>query len=225
MKAKAIWPYTNFYGENIDISNIHEKTNFNPSIPMEHFLYCEINHYFHKINELQKFLCECKYKADKDKYECEDFWMTPNEFECEKEGDCEDFALYTWRQLLHMGYDARFIVGFVSGNKGHAWCSAVIKNKTYFIEPLMAKLPVLPLFFFNNYQSVVSVGVRNYRLVYYYHKAPPKYVKRIYFALSIAMFTLKVIGIFIFVLFAILPALVRKKIKEVIYRYKIRYCI
>jgi hypothetical protein len=37
--------------------------------------------------------------------------MPPEDFEKSRKGDCDDFAMYAWRQLLKMGYNARFVGG------------------------------------------------------------------------------------------------------------------
>jgi predicted transglutaminase-like cysteine proteinase len=51
-----------------------------------------------------------------------DYWQPPERFEESKKGDCEDFALWAWRQVLHRKYHARFALGSASRHgDGHAW--------------------------------------------------------------------------------------------------------
>jgi predicted transglutaminase-like cysteine proteinase len=71
---------------------------------------------------VRSFLASCQYISDREQFGKDDYWQPPDEFEKRKKGDCEDFALWTWRQLLNLGYDARFVVGS-SGRygDGHAW--------------------------------------------------------------------------------------------------------
>jgi hypothetical protein len=42
-----------------------------------------------------------------------DYWQPPEDFEKRKKGDCEDFALWTWRQLLDMGYGAPLVAEYL----------------------------------------------------------------------------------------------------------------
>ena len=63
------------------------------------------------VREVREFLVTCEYVSDKELFGKEEYWQPPEEFEKRKKGDCEDFALWTWRQLLNMGYDSRFVGG------------------------------------------------------------------------------------------------------------------
>ena len=59
------------------------------------------------LEDLRGFLRKCRYVSDEEQFGLADFWMPPEEFERSRKGDCEDFALYAWRQLLSLGYSAR----------------------------------------------------------------------------------------------------------------------
>ncbi len=103
------------------------------------------------LEELRSFLKKCRYVSDQKQFDKDDFWMPPAAFERSRQGDCEDFALYAWRQLLEMGYESRFVAGY-SGRygSGHAWVTAEIDGKRYVVEPLarfMHKVPRLWLMF------------------------------------------------------------------------------
>ena len=54
-------------------------------------------------------------------------------------GDCEDFALWAWRKLIELGYDADFVAGYcvkddeVDGR--HAWVMLRSEGVEYLFEP------------------------------------------------------------------------------------------
>jgi len=88
------------------------------------------------LEELRKFFLTCKPVSDMEQFGEKDFWMPPDEFERAKRGDCEDFALYAWRQLMNMGYKTRFAIGTVGyARTGHAWVTFQKDDKTFLLEP------------------------------------------------------------------------------------------
>jgi hypothetical protein len=53
--------------------------------------------------------------------------------------DCEDFALWTWRQLMQLGYSSRFVCGYGGRyGAGHAWVTCERDGRTFIIEALAA---------------------------------------------------------------------------------------
>jgi hypothetical protein len=124
------------------------------------------------LAEVRCFLITCRYVSDQAQFGKRDYWMPPQEFEQRKKGDCDDFALWTWRQLLAMGYDARFVVGH-SGRygSGHAWVTYTENGRTFLVEALAAwvtaKLPRLSTV---RYQPGISVTWDGKRLHYYEHE-------------------------------------------------------
>jgi len=93
------------------------------------------------LRDLQQFLAGCEYVSDKDLFDKDDYWQPPEEFERRRKGDCEDFALWTWRQMLQMGYDARFIGGSCGRyGEGHAWVEYFQDGKCFLVEPLFRKI-------------------------------------------------------------------------------------
>ena len=93
------------------------------------------------MEDLRRFLCRCRYVSDQEQFGRRDYWQPPEEFEETKRGDCDDFALWTWRQLLHMGYRCRFVVGTVGRyRRGHAWVTFERDGKWYLLEPTMAQV-------------------------------------------------------------------------------------
>jgi predicted transglutaminase-like cysteine proteinase len=67
--------------------------------------------FFRNPHDIRKFLKECQYVYDIEQFEKKDYWLPPEEFEKTKKGDCEDFSLWTWRQLMNLGYKCRFVGG------------------------------------------------------------------------------------------------------------------
>ena len=87
------------------------------------------------MRDIRKFLATCRIVSAQDlfgKY----YWRPPEEFERLKKGGCVDVSLWTWRQLLALGYDARFVGGF-SGRygDGHAWVEYFSDGKCFLVEP------------------------------------------------------------------------------------------
>jgi hypothetical protein len=126
------------------------------------------------IREIRRFLENCKYVSDKEQFHRRDYWMPPGEFEKTKKGDCDDFALWTWRQFLAMGYKARYVVGSAGRyGEGHAWVTYEKDGKHFIIEALSSffgeKLPRLS---FVRYSPSGSVEWDGQRLKYYIHQKP-----------------------------------------------------
>jgi hypothetical protein len=88
------------------------------------------------LEDLQSFLRKCRPVSDEDQFGVPEYWMPPDEFERARKGDCEDFSLYAWRQLLALGYSARFVGGKVGRySEGHAWVTFEENGKTFLLEP------------------------------------------------------------------------------------------
>lgn len=112
-----------------------------PTFPMGRYVSQPLTIQCNTMGELRSFLVGCKYVSDKELFGKEEYWQPPEEFENRRKGDCEDFALWTWRQLLGMGYDARFIGGSSGGyGAGHAWVEYVQEGKWYLLEPQRARV-------------------------------------------------------------------------------------
>jgi transglutaminase-like cysteine proteinase BTLCP len=88
------------------------------------------------LEDLRKFLTNCRTVSDKEQFGKDDYWMPPEEFERSRKGDCDDFAMYAWRQLLEMGYKPRFVAGTVAySREGHAWVTFEKDGKHFLLEP------------------------------------------------------------------------------------------
>jgi hypothetical protein len=80
------------------------------------------------IDALCTWLAGCVYVRDPDLFRTRDFWQHPSTFEHIRQGDCEDHALWAWRKLVELGYEAQFIVGrwLTGAGRGHGWHSWIV---------------------------------------------------------------------------------------------------
>ena len=121
---------------------------FPSTFPIGRFLSQSLTVECKNLEDLRNFLRKCRYVSDEEQFGRRDFWMPPEEFERSRKGDCEDFALYAWRQLLSLGYSARFVGGRHGRyGEGHAWVTFENDGKTFLMEPqacsLRTRLPRL----------------------------------------------------------------------------------
>jgi Bacterial transglutaminase-like cysteine proteinase BTLCP len=124
------------------------------------------------IDDVREFLRTCRAVSDKELFGKEEYWQPPEEFEKRKAGDCEDFSLWTWRQLLMLGLDARVVFGRHGRyGIGHAWAMFFENGKCFLVEPqarsLGRRLPRLSTL---QYHPKFSVGWDGKTLRYYVHK-------------------------------------------------------
>ena len=139
------------------------------------------------IADIRKFLCTCKYVPDEVQFGKKDYWQPPDEFEKNKRGDCDCFALWTWREFLALGFDARFVLGR-SGRygEGHAWVQFAKDGKHFLVDPTWARAGnTMPRLSTLRYQPRFSVAWDGNRLSYYSHEANrtiPPVLKLISFA-------------------------------------------
>jgi len=144
---------------------------FSPTFPMGRYVIHPLSVQCSDLDDLQHFLKQCRYVSDIKQFDKIDYWMPPDDFEEKKKGDCEDFALWTWRQLMAMGYDSRFVLGR-SGRYGygHAWVTFTEDGRTFLVEPALSwlskKLPRLKTL---RYKPDLSVSWKDDRLRYYEH--------------------------------------------------------
>jgi predicted transglutaminase-like cysteine proteinase len=81
----------------------HRRKGAHPTFPMGRYISQPLTVKCTTMHEVRKFLDGCKYVSDEELFGKRDYWQPSEEFEKRKKGDCEDFALWTWRQLLEMG--------------------------------------------------------------------------------------------------------------------------
>jgi hypothetical protein len=123
------------------------------------------------IEEIHKFLCTCRYVSDQEQFGVKDHWMAPEDFERVRKGDCDDHALWTWRQLVDLGYNARYVVGW-SGRygAGHAWVTYERDGDLFVVEPLAARAGrTFPRLSVLRYKPSISVEVCGKCVRFYEH--------------------------------------------------------
>ena len=92
------------------------------------------------FDDIRRFLSTCEYVSDPVQFGRADYWLPPEEFERRRRGDCEDFALWTWRQVMALGYSARFVCGHAGRyGGGHAWVTFERDGRTFIVEGLAAR--------------------------------------------------------------------------------------
>jgi len=90
------------------------------------------------------WLSECEYSSD---LVFQEFWQHPRTFEEFRRGNCKDFALWAWRKVVELGYDAELVVGCCRRRTGddssrpavrpgrHAWVVFRQEGVAYVLEP------------------------------------------------------------------------------------------
>lgn len=92
-----------------------------------------------ELDDMLAWLGTCEYTTDHEAYQVTDFWQHPRTFELMRRGDCEDFALWAWRKLVELGYEAHFVVGYAmtgpEAGRRHAWVQFRDGDVEYLLEP------------------------------------------------------------------------------------------
>jgi hypothetical protein len=145
---------------------------FHGTFPMGRYISQPLEKQCKDFKELRQFLRDCKYISDKEQFNKEDYWIPPEEFEITKKGDCDDFALWTWRQLLGMGFNVRYVIGCAGKyGEGHAWVTMKKDGKQFIVEPLASPIGCkLPRLSFSRYEPTGSVSWDGKQLHYYIHE-------------------------------------------------------
>jgi len=121
------------------------------------------------LDEVQAFLRRCRYVSDREQFGVPEYWLHPRFFERLRKGDCEDFALWTWRQLLAMGLDARLVLGRY-GRTGHVWVTFSDSQAHYLFEPTARRRTKLSRLEILEYHPEQSVLLRDGELVWHDHE-------------------------------------------------------
>jgi len=116
---------------------------------------------------------------DEEQFGKRDYWQAPEEFEKTRRGDCDCdcFALWTWRQFLNLGYEARFVAG-KSGRygQGNAWVQFSKEGKCFLVEPTIARIGcTLPRLNTLQYQPKFSVAFDGNSISFYQHEQRKSY--------------------------------------------------
>ena len=125
------------------------------------------------VEAVQAWLLGCAYVRDGELFGEADVWQHPRAFERLRRGDCEDFALWTWRRLVELGYEAELVAGYGGPDAPapgcHAWVlykdagtlhlfDAVVRDRQQMARPLADVC--------HHYVPEVAVDARFRRYVY-----------------------------------------------------------
>ena len=149
----------------------HKRNRFPSSFPIGQYLSQRLETNCRTLEDLRMFFRKCRYVSDLQQFGRQDFWMLPEEFERTKMGDCEDFAMYAWRQIMSIGHPARFVLGRCGRyGEGHAWVTFQSGGKTFLLEPLAAfNGPHLPRLRTLSYKPYLSVAWDGNKAHFYKH--------------------------------------------------------
>lgn len=145
---------------------------FHPTYPMKRFLTHPLEVKCASLEEIRDFLDKCRYVSDRKQFNKADYWFPPEEFEKVRKGDCEDFALWAWRQLINLGIPCRFVIG-ESGRygSGHAWITLELNGKHYLMECQASCMQhPMPRLDMVRYKPEVSVEYDGKDLKYFAHE-------------------------------------------------------
>jgi hypothetical protein len=148
------------------------RRSFAPTFPMGRYVSQPLRVPCATLEDVRTFLASCSFMSDQDQFGRKDYWTPPEEFEERKRGDCDDFALWAWRQVMSLGYDARFVVGR-SGlyGIGHAWVTFLRNHRVFLLESTAACLGAqIPRLDTLRYHPLVSVRWDGERIRYYEHE-------------------------------------------------------
>jgi hypothetical protein len=150
----------------------HRYAKLSPNFPMGRHLTQPLSVVCRDLTEVRQFLRGCRYISDLKQFGRRDYWMPPEEFERRRQGDCDDFALWTWRQLIQLGYQARFVCGYAGRYRaGHAWVTIERDDRTFIVESLAAWAgSTFPRLSTVRYQPMVSVTWDGRTLRYFEHR-------------------------------------------------------
>ena len=92
------------------------------------------------LDDILDWLADCRYETDATLFREADYWQHPHTFEQLRRGDCEDFALWSWRKLIELGIDADLVIGRRvppgSENSRHAWILFRYQDEEFLFEPV-----------------------------------------------------------------------------------------
>ncbi|HEU4996892.1 MAG TPA: hypothetical protein VFT29_18875 [Gemmatimonadaceae bacterium] len=90
------------------------------------------------LDDVCDWLLDCEYVSDPDLFHEPDFWQHPRTFERLKKGDCEDHALWAWRKLVELGFQAELMSGSWTQAPGefggHVWVRFRQENRDFVLE-------------------------------------------------------------------------------------------
>jgi len=160
-------------GRQVTSSFFHRKAP-DAALPIGRYIGQPLTFKCQSIEEVRRFLAGCKAVSAQELFGKRDYWQPPEEFERLKKGGCVDFSLWTWRQLLSLGYDARF-VGGARGRYGigHAWVEYFENGKCFLVEPQLRRVGErIPRLSTLCYRPKLSIAMNGEKLRYFVHQQP-----------------------------------------------------
>jgi len=157
----------------------HRRRAPHPSFPMGRYVSHPLTVKCNSIHDIRQFLKRCKAVSDQELFGKRDYWQPPEDFERLRKGDCDDFALWTWRQFLSLGYDARFVGGEAGRyGAGHAWVTFFQDGKCFLVEPMLRGAgETFPRLSTVKYKPQYSVAWDGRSLSYYEHRNLPIHLR------------------------------------------------
>jgi hypothetical protein len=147
------------------------RVGFQPTAHMGRYLASPLKTQCKDFTEMCRFLSACRGR-DMAYVRKRDYWQPPEQFEARKAGDCVDFALWAWRQVLAMGYPARFVGGKHGKlGEGHAWVTFEKDGKYSLLEPQYWPLGLkMPRASTLRYHPKFSVAWDGHKVQYFEHE-------------------------------------------------------
>jgi len=157
------------------VSQPRKKHFFHPTFPIETYLTQPLEKRCSNLDQMRAFLKTCRYVHDKKQFDVEDYWMPPEEFEKRRQGDCDCAAIWAWRQLEDLNYEARYVLGYVgSRESGHAWVFFKEGADWFALEPFAAIAgPDFPRLDTLSYHPRFSASWDGERIRYFEHEELP----------------------------------------------------
>jgi hypothetical protein len=129
------------------------------------------------LDDVLEWLLGCGYVRDPELFHEQDFWQHPRTFERLRQGDCEDHAMWAWRKLIELGYDADLVSGRLTGldatsagSGGHVWVLFRRNGETFILEATAkAKEQMLRTLVQARAEYIPSVGVDRTRKRFAYN--------------------------------------------------------
>lgn len=172
MIAELLPEFYDIEGRKVFRPDSRRHSGFRPTFPAGRFLSQPLKHWCSDLSDLRRFVAGCTYVSDQKMFGQRDYWQPPEQFEQTKKGDCEDFALWSWRQLLQMNYPSRLVIGTAGRyGEGHAWVTFEKDGKTFLLEALSWPLGLaMPRLSTLRYHPRFSVDWNGKTISYYSHE-------------------------------------------------------
>lgn len=133
-----------------------------------HILRDELKYQAQDLLDIDRGINEREYVSDERLFNAIDYWQYPSQFEQRGQGDCEDFALWVWIQLLRLNIKARFVLGgWHSNTLNHAWVCIYHNRDVKVLEctPQECNTPI-PIRYAHDYVPLYSMDKN---LIWYQH--------------------------------------------------------